>query len=77
MTCACEFSGWVREWLAGFGAGAPFVLAGLTILWWGRKSLRREHFGRMPAGQAWAQQWPAIALFALGATVLLLAQIVG
>lgn len=77
MTCTCAFSAWLQGWLGSFGAQAPYVLAALVLLWWGRKALRREHFGSLPTRQAWMRQWPAMALFVLGGVVLLVAQIKG
>lgn len=77
MGFSCEISAGLQHWLLGLGTQAPFIAAALVLLWWARKLLRREYFGRMPAREAWLRQAPAIAAFSLGGAVLLIAQLMG
>jgi hypothetical protein len=72
MTCACEFSGWLRVWLMSFGAGMPWVALAVLLLWWARKALRRECFGSMPLKRALGHNTPAAALFALATAIIII-----
>jgi len=73
VTCSCEFSGWLRQWLSSFGAGMPWVALAVLLLWWARKGLRRECFdGRMSARRALGHNAPAAALFVLATVIILL-----
>lgn len=71
MTCSCAFSGWMKAWLASFGAAGGFLALGLILLWWGARRVRREYFAREPLKRALLYNFPAVLLMGLGTLVIL------
>jgi len=65
MTCSCEFSGWLRQALAGYGMSGLLVAFSVGLLLLAARKMRRESF-KEPWRRALLSNAPALAMLLLG-----------
>ncbi len=70
MTCSCEFSTWLRDTVSGYGVTGLMMVVFILLVWWGNRSMRREHLGKVPMSKFLILNSSSVCMFFFAAAIL-------